>query len=128
ACFQVPYATMIGALVGITAVIPVAGAFIGAGVGTVMIFTVSPFKSLLFLLFFLVLQQIEENLIYPRVVGKSVGLPSLLVLIAVTFGAGIGGICGILLSVPVASALYRLLCENVSFRENNPHSSDTGAV
>lgn len=126
--FRFPYATMIGALVGITAVIPVAGAFIGAGVGTVMIFTVSPFKSLLFLLFFLVLQQIEENLIYPRVVGKSVGLPSLLVLIAVTFGAGIGGICGILLSVPVASALYRLLCENVSFRENNPHSSDTGAV
>lgn len=115
--FGFPYATMIGALVGITAVIPVAGAFIGAGVGTVMIFTVSPFKSLLFLVFFLVLQQIEENLIYPKVVGKSVGLPSLLVLISVTFGAGIGGICGILLSVPIASALYRLLCENVTQRE-----------
>lgn len=122
--FGFPYATMIGALVGITAVIPVAGAFIGAGVGTIMIFTVSPFKSLLFLIFFLVLQQIEENLIYPKVVGKSVGLPSLLVLISVTFGAGIGGICGILLSVPIASALYRLLCENVSQHEETLHNSD----
>jgi len=115
--FSFPYATMIGALVGITAVIPVAGAFIGAGVGSIMIFTVSPFKSVLFLIFFIVLQQIEENLIYPKVVGKSVGLPSLAVLVSVTFGAGIGGIYGILISVPVASALYKLLCENLAKRE-----------
>lgn len=70
-----PYASMVGALIGFTALIPVAGAYIGAGVGAFMIFTVSPFQSLFFLIFIAILQQLEGNLIYPKVVGSSIGLP-----------------------------------------------------
>ena len=81
-----PYATMVGTLIGFTALIPVAGAYIGAGVGAFMIFTASPVKALLFLLFIAVLQQLEGNLIYPRVVGASIGLPGVWVLAAVTIG------------------------------------------
>ncbi|MGN0202970.1 MAG: AI-2E family transporter, partial [Coprococcus sp.] len=86
-----PYATMIGCLIGFTALIPVAGAYIGAGVGCFMIFTVSPLKAILFLVFIVVLQQLEGNLIYPRVVGASIGLPGIWVLAAVTVGGGILG-------------------------------------
>lgn len=107
--FGFPYATMIGALVGITALIPIAGAYIGAGVGAIMILTVSPVESLLFILYIIVLQQIEGNIIYPRVVGASLGLPALWVLAAITVGGGVLGIGGMLLGVPLVSALYRLL-------------------
>lgn len=115
---QLPYAAMVGALIAVTALIPVAGAYIGAGVGAFMILTVDPMKALIFLIFIIVLQQLEGNLIYPKVVGSSIGLPALWVLAAVTVGGGLMGILGMLLGVPIAAALYRLLREDVLRREN----------
>ena len=116
-----PYASMVGALIGFTALIPVAGAYIGAGVGAFMIFTVSPFQSLLFLIFIAILQQLEGNLIYPKVVGSSIGLPGIWVLAAVTIGGGVLGIGGMLLAVPLAAALYQMLRVDVA-RRNAPPS------
>lgn len=110
---QLPYAAMIGALVAFTALIPVAGAYIGAGVGAFMILTVDPVKAVIFLVFLVVLQQLEGNLIYPRVVGSSMGLPGIWVLAAVTVGGGILGIPGMLLGVPLAAAVYRIIREDV---------------
>jgi len=115
--FGFPYAMMIGTLIGFTALIPIAGAYIGAAVGAVMILTVSPVKALLFLVFIIVLQQLEGNLIYPKVVGNSIGLPALWVLAAITVGGSLMGITGMLLGVPVAAAMYRLLKEDVTYRE-----------
>lgn len=106
---RLPYAMMIGTLIGFTALIPVAGAYIGAGGGAFMILTVSPVQALIFLLFIVVLQQLEGNLIYPKVVGSSIGLPGVWVLAAVTIGGGVMGISGMLLGVPTAAALYRLI-------------------
>lgn len=110
---RLPYATMIGALIGFTALIPVAGAYIGAFVGAFMIVTVAPVKALIFLVFIVVLQQLEGNLIYPRVVGSSLGLPAIWVLAAVTVGGGVLGIPGMLLGVPLSAAVYRLLRNDV---------------
>lgn len=115
--FQFPYAGMIGALIGFTALIPVAGAYIGAIVGFIMIFTVSPVKALLFIVFIVVLQQVEGNLVYPKVVGGSLGLPAVWVLAAVTIGGGLMGIMGMLIGVPIAAAVYRLIREDVARRE-----------
>ena len=115
---RLPYAAMIGALIAFTALIPVAGAYIGGGVGAFMILTVSPVKAVIFLVFLVVLQQIEGNLIYPRVVGSSMGLPAIWVLAAVTVGGGVMGIPGMLLGVPVAAAAYRLLRESVTNTED----------
>ena len=112
--FRFPYATMVGALVAFTALIPVAGAYIGAGVGAFMILTVSPVKALLFLVYIIILQQLEGNIIYPRVVGSSIGLPGIWVLAAVTVGGGVAGIPGMLLGVPLAAAAYRLIREDVA--------------
>lgn len=111
---RLPYASMIGTLIAFTALIPVAGAYIGGGVGAFMILTVSPIKAIIFLIFIVVLQQIEGNLIYPRVVGSSMGLPAIWVLSAVTIGGGIMGIAGMLLGVPVAAAVYRLVREDIN--------------
>lgn len=111
---RLPYATMTGTVVAFTALIPVAGAYIGAAVGAFMILTVSPMKAVIFLIFLVVLQQLEENLIYPRVVGSSMGLPAIWVLAAVTIGGGVMGIAGMLLGVPLAAAIYRLLREYVN--------------
>ena len=111
---QLPYAGMIGALVAFTALIPVAGAYIGAGVGAVMILTVSPVKALIFLIFIIVLQQLEGNLIYPKVVGTSIGLPAIWVLAAVVLGGGVLGIPGMLLGVPLAATAYKLLREDLN--------------
>ena len=104
---------MIGCLIGFTALIPVAGAYIGAVVGAVMIVTVSPVKAIIFIVFLVVLQQLEGNLIYPKVVGSSIGLPGIWVLAAVTVGGGVMGIGGMLLGVPTAAAFYRLLQNDV---------------
>lgn len=112
--FGFPYAGMTGAVIGFTALIPVAGAYIGAAFGALMILTVSPVKAVLFLVYIVVLQQLEGNLIYPRVVGSSIGLPGIWVLAAITIGGGLGGILGMLVSVPAAAALYRLLKDDVS--------------
>lgn len=114
--FQFPYAVMIGVFIGFTALIPIAGAYIGAGVGAVMILTVSPIQAIQFLIFVVVLQQLEGNLIYPKVVGKSIGLPGIWVLTAITIGGGVLGVGGMLLAVPLFAAGYRLLKEDVQRR------------
>ena len=105
---------MTGCLIGFTALIPIAGAYIGAGVGALMIFTVSPVQSVIFLIYLVILQQIEGNLIYPKVVGSSIGLPGIWVLAAVTVGGGVMGIMGMLVAVPVASAIYQIVREDVN--------------
>jgi len=111
--FRLPYATMIGALVAFTSLIPIAGAYIGALVGAFMIMTVSPMSALGFLIFLVILQQIEGNIIYPKVVGTSIGLPGLWVLASITVGGGLAGITGMLLGVPLTAALYRVLRERL---------------
>ena len=116
--FRFPYAVMIGTLVGFTALIPIAGAYIAAAVGAFMIFTVEPMQAVWFLVFLIVLQQMEGNLIFPRVVGSSIGLPALWVLGAVTIGGGLFGIVGMLLGVPLAASAYRLLSRDMTAREH----------
>lgn len=111
---KLPYAAMIGALMAFTALIPVAGAWIGGIVGAIMILTESPIQAVIFVIFILVLQQLENNLIYPRVVGSSMGLPAVWVFTAVTIGGGILGVTGMLLGVPFAAALYRIIQEDVN--------------
>ncbi|MBQ2753550.1 MAG: AI-2E family transporter [Firmicutes bacterium] len=113
-----PYATMTGALIGFTALIPVAGAYIGAGVGAFMILTVSPVKAVIFLIFIVILQQLEGNIVYPKVVGTSMGLPAIWVLAAVTLGGGMMGILGMVLGVPFAATIYRLISDDVKKFEN----------
>lgn len=113
---QLPYAVMIGAFIGFTALIPIAGAYIGGIVGALMILTDSPWKAVLFLVFLVVLQQLEGNLIYPRVVGKSIGLPGIWVLAAVTLGGSLMGISGMLVAVPLASSFYKMIKDNVQKR------------
>lgn len=111
--FRFPYAVMIGTLVGATALIPVIGAYIGAIVGAIMVLTQGNLlQPLLFIIFIVVLQQLEGNLIYPKVVGSSVGLPGIWVLAAVTVGASLNGVWGMLISVPLAATIYRLLGED----------------
>ncbi|MBE6579961.1 MAG: AI-2E family transporter [Ruminococcaceae bacterium] len=107
--FGFPYATMISACIAFTALIPVAGAYIGGAVGFVMIMTESPAQAFLFVLFLVILQQLEGNLIYPRVVGSSMGLPGIWVLAAVVVGGGVAGVLGMLIGVPLAAALYRMI-------------------
>ena len=107
------------ALVGITAFIPIIGAFIGGGIGAFMIMTVDPMQALLFIIYLVILQQIEGDLIYPRVVGSSVGLPSIWVLFAVTVGGGLWGIVGVLFSVPTLSVIYLLLKEYINNRSKS---------
>jgi len=123
--FRFPYATMVGALIAVTALIPIAGAYIGAGVGAFMILTVDPLKAVLFLVYIIVLQQLEGNIIYPRVVGSSIGLPGIWVLAAVTVGGGVMGITGMLLGVPLAAAAYRLLREDVYRKRENEITAET---
>ena len=114
--FGFPYAPMISVLVGCLALIPIFGAFIAVAIGAYLILLVNPMQALWFLVFFLILQQIEGNLIYPRVVGNSVGLPTLWVLFAVLAGGGLFGILGILLGVPTCSVIYTLLKQSVTSR------------
>jgi predicted PurR-regulated permease PerM len=109
--FRFPYAVSIGAFVGMMALIPIFGAWIGAAVGCLLIGVNDPVKALLFIVFILALQQLEGHLIYPKVVGTSIGLPGLWVLAAITVGSGIGGFLGILLGVPVVATGYRLLSQ-----------------
>ena len=111
--FSMPYATLISTLIAFTALIPMIGAFIGTAVGALLILMVDPIKALLFII---VLQQFESNLIYPRVVGKSIGLPGIWVLTAVTIGGSLFGILGILLSVPLCSVIYTLLSNAIEKR------------
>lgn len=109
-----PYAAAVGATVGLTALIPVAGAYIGGAVGFLLILTVSPIKAVLFVVYLVILQQFEGNVIYPRVVGTSLGLPGIWVMVSVIIGGGLGGIPGMILSVPTTSCVYRLIKEDIA--------------
>lgn len=115
---RLPYAAMTGTIVGVTALIPIVGAFVGAGLSAFIICTESPKQALLFLVFLVILQQIETNAIYPKVVGSSIGLPGIWVLASVTLGGGICGIMGMILGVPLAATVYKLYFEYVSQCEN----------
>ena len=114
--FRFPFAVLVGVLIAFTALIPIFGAFIGCGVGVFLILTVDPKQALFFLILFLILQQIEGNLIYPKVVGGSIGLPAIWVLAAVSLGGSLFGVIGMLVFIPFVSVFYTLLKENVNKR------------
>ena len=114
--FGFPYASVIAVLMGVMAVIPIIGALISELIGAFLILMVSPIKALLFLVFVLTLQQIEGSFIYPKVVGKKVGIPGIIVLVAVIIGGNLGGVLGALLGVPVAAVLYAIYKEVVEKR------------
>ncbi|MBO5164586.1 MAG: AI-2E family transporter [Ruminococcus sp.] len=114
---KLPYAAMSSVLVGVTALIPVVGAFIGAGVSAFIIFTESPMQTLIFLIFLVILQQLEGNVVYPKVVGNSIGLPGIWVLAAVTVGGGLWGVVGMLIGVPLAATAYKLFFEHLENKE-----------
>ena len=114
--FRFPYPTATSAVVGVTALIPVFGAWIGGLLGAILALSDSLSKALLFVLFLVILQQLEGDLIYPRVVGKSVGLPGILVFVAVMLGASISGVLGMLIAVPLCSIIYTLVKEAIDHR------------
>lgn len=111
--FRFEYALLISTIIGVTALIPVVGAIVGTVPSALLIFLISPVRAIWFVVFIIVLQQLENNLIYPRVVGRNLGIPPVLVLLAIMLGAGIGGGAGILLSVPLMSFGYALLKEKI---------------
>lgn len=115
--FRMPYAVMVSTLISVTALIPVFGAFVGTAFGAFMILLVSPLKAVGFVAYIIIVQQIDNNVIYPRIVGSSVGLPGIWVLCAVTVGGGLFGAAGMLLSVPVCAVLYCLLREHIVNKE-----------
>ena len=112
--FGFPYALLVGILVAVTAIIPVVGAFVAMFIGAFLIFVVDPVQALWFVLLSLVIQQIENNFIYPKVVGSSVGLPGIWVLTSVVIGGGLYGVLGVLLAVPTSSVIYTLLKRDVA--------------
>ena len=118
--FKFPYAMLVGVLIAVTALIPIFGAFIGLGVGAFLILMVDPMQALWFIVLFFVLQQLEGNLIYPKVVGSSIGLPGIWVLAAITIGGGLMGVLGMLLAVPLLATVYKLIQADV--RKRNTHS------
>lgn len=115
---KLPYAAMSGTLVGVTAFIPIVGAFLGAGISAFIILTESPMQALIFIIFLLILQQFEGNIIYPKVVGGTVGLPSIWTLAAVTVGGGLFGVLGMILGVPLAATLYKLAFVKLEEKES----------
>ena len=125
---RMPYALLIGVLIAFTALIPIFGAFIGCAVGSFLIFMVSPKQAIIFIIVFLVLQQIEGNLIYPHVVGEAVGLPSIWVLAAVTIGGNIMGIVGMLVFIPLLSVVYTIFRKVVYQRLKKRHIKQVTAT
>lgn len=123
--FRMPYALMIGVLISFTALIPIVGAFIGCIVGAFLIMIDSPLLAFWFVIMFLVIQQIEGNLIYPRVVGNSVGLPSIWVLMAVSLGGSLFGVAGMLFFIPLLSTVYALIRESVNSRNAKKGKKDS---
>ena len=111
AILKLPYIPLVSVLIAVTALVPIVGAFVGCFLGTFFILVNDPFQALVFVAMFLVLQQIEGNLIYPKVVGTSIGLPGMWVLVAVTVGGDLMGIAGMLVMIPISSVLYTLLRE-----------------
>ncbi len=114
---RLDYAAMISVVIGVTALVPILGAYLGGAVGTALLLFISPGKALVFLVFLIVLQQVEGNVIYPRVVGCKIGLPGLWVLLAIGVGGGLWGVWGMLVAVPLTTVLYRLLRQDVRSRE-----------
>lgn len=114
--FRFPYATSVGVFVGMTSLIPIFGAYLGGAVGVLLILSVDPFQALLFIVFLIVLQQLEGDLIYPKVVGDSIGLPGIWVFAAVMIGGGLYGVVGMLLGVPVTATIYKLLQKHTRIR------------
>ena len=125
---RMPYALLIGVLIAFTALIPIFVAFIGFAVGSFLIFMVSPKQAIIFIIVFLVLQQIEGNLIYPHVVGESVGLPSIWVLAAVTIGGNLMGIVGMLVFIPLLSVVYTIFRKVVYLRLKKRHIKQVTAT
>ncbi len=117
--FGFPYAATIGPVIGFTALIPLVGAYIGAALGFLLIVMVDPIKALGFIVFIIVLQQIEGNLIYPKVVGDTIGLPGIWVFAAIIVGGGLLGIAGILLGVPIAATVYKLLVKDIETKHGD---------
>ena len=111
-----PYAGVTAAVVGLTALIPIVGAFIGAFIGAFLIFTISPIKAVMFIIFLIILQQCEQAFIYPKIVGKSTGLPGMWVLAGITVGGGLFGIVGMLIGVPITATFYKILQQSVNAR------------
>lgn len=124
--FNMPYVLLVSVLIAFTALIPIFGAFIGCFIGAFLILMVDPVKALIFVIIFLVLQQIEGNLIYPKVVGSSVGLPSIWVLAAVTIGGSLMGVVGMLIFIPLVSVVYNLFRASV-YKRLAKKQSDVGA-
>jgi predicted PurR-regulated permease PerM len=116
--FQFPYALLIAVLIAVTALIPMVGAYIALVVGAFLILLINPWQALAFIILFLVIQQLENNLIYPRVVGSSIGLPALWVLAAVVIGGGLFGVMGMILFIPLMSVSYSLVRQWVTIRES----------
>ncbi len=126
--FRFPYAFLVSVVVCVTALVPIVGAWVAAGIGAILILTVDPMKALWFVVFFVVIQQIEGNMIYPRVVGSQVGLPAMWVLIAITIGGGVLGVAGMLLGVPTVAVLYTLLRKEVQERLTERKLEQNGDV
>lgn len=116
--FRFEYAGLISVIIGITALVPILGAYIGGAIGVLLLLFISPVKALLFLVFLVVLQQFEGNVIYPRVVGRKIGLPGMWVLLGISVGGGIMGIFGMVIAVPVTTILYQLLKKDILRRES----------
>ncbi len=114
---RIPYASMISALIAFTSLIPVAGPYIGASISAFLILSVEPIDALIFIIFIIILQQFEGNIIYPRVVGASLQLPSIWVLSAVVIGSGIMGVGGLLLGVPLTAAIYKIVVDDIARRK-----------
>ncbi len=121
--FGFPYAPVVSVLIGVTALVPIVGAWVGGGLSALLILTTDPVKALWFLIFFIILQQLEGNFIYPRVVGKQIGLPGVWVLLAVVIGSGFLGAAGALIAVPLSSVLYTLATEYVIKTEKSNDTS-----
>lgn len=123
--FNMPIALMVGVITGVTALIPIIGGYIGAAAGTFLVFTANPGMALWFLLFIVILQTVTGNLLYPKLVGNSVGLPSLWVLAAVSVGGGIGGISGMIAAVPLTATAYTLIREWIAKKEREKPKQKT---
>lgn len=120
--FKLPYAGTVGILIAFTALIPVVGAYIGVTIGTILIMTQSIDQAIFFVIYIVILQQFEGNLIYPRVVGQSIGLPAIWVLLSISVGAALSGVFGMLVAVPLSATAYKLIRHHVYSKQGKPAS------
>ena len=120
---RIDYAAMVSIVVAVTAFVPILGAYVGGALAVVLLMVVSPMKAVTFLIFFVILPQVENNAIYPKVVGRKMGLPGIWVLFGITVGGGLFGIVGMILGVPVLTVIYTLLKRNVQEREKEQNIS-----